>query len=192
MRQDILDQAILAEISAVLTAEVLNAAVDQALGQLTTNVTEHREHHAKTERELARIEGRIDRLLEALADASVPRDEVAAKLNAERRRKDAMLVDRDRLATLLAVATVDTVALKSSLQEKVRDVQAVLGRHVPQARQMLRKLLTDKITLQPMESGRHRAYRFSGELTVDRLIEDDVFCTDTRPAVVAPTGSLRR
>ena len=52
-------------------------------------------------------------------------------------------------------------------------MKALLGRHVPQARQMLRKLLADKIELEPVGQGRERGYKFRGALTVDRLIAGD-------------------
>src|SRR5262245_53329190 len=41
------------------------------------------------------------------------------------------------------------------------------------ARQMLRKLLADKIELEPVGHGRERGYKFRGALTVDRLIAED-------------------
>jgi hypothetical protein len=65
-------------------------------------------------------------------------------------------------------------------------VTALLGRHTVQARQMLRKILADKIEMQPVGSGRQRGYRFHGALTIERLIEGEAFQTSL--AGVAPTG----
>ena len=76
--------------------------------------------------------------------------------------------------------------LTARINAKVQDIVGVLGRQTPQARQMLRKLLTDKIDLKPVGSGRDRGYRFRGSLAIDRLISGDA--VGTHLAVVAPTG----
>jgi DNA-binding winged helix-turn-helix (wHTH) protein len=68
----------------------------------------------------------------------------------------------------------------------VNDVTALLARHTSQARQMLRKLLTDKIELTPVRAGRKRGYQFRGAVTIDRLIGGEAFQTSL--SVVAPTG----
>ena len=47
-------------------------------------------------------------------------------------------------------------------------VTALLSRHTVQARQMLRKILADKIEMQPVGSGRQRGYRLRGALTIER------------------------
>src|SRR5207247_2440898 len=112
--------------------------------------------------ELSAIQTRIDRLLDALADGSVPRDEVAARLNAEKTRKDALTNERARLSGMLIVADLDTEKIKADLHDKVRDVKGLLGRQVPQARQMLRKLLADKIDIEPVGSGRQRGSKSRG------------------------------
>src|SRR5207237_1082832 len=85
--------------------------------------------------------------------------------------RPALPAERSRLMRLLTGADVDAGSIKADLRAKVRDITALLSRHTPQARQMLRKLLADKIELEPVGSGRQRGYRFKGELTVDRLIE---------------------
>ncbi len=100
--------------------------------------------------------------LDALADKSLSREEIASRLNAEK--------------------------IKSDLRAKARDATAVLGRQTPQARQTLRKLLESKIELQPVGSGRQRGYQFRGALTVYRLINGEAFADKARPEMVAPTG----
>jgi hypothetical protein len=52
---------------------------------------------------------------------------------------------------------------------------------------MLRKILADKIEMQPMGSGRQRGYRFHGVLTIERLIEGEAFQASL--TVVAPRDS---
>jgi hypothetical protein len=175
LNQSLLDQAILAAICALLDEQVLGVAVDRAFSKLTAGVENHRTQMTGIDRELAGIQVRIERLLDALADGSLPRDEVAGRLNAEKSRKDTLTVERDRLTRVLRTTDVDAGRLKAELLVKVQDVKALLGRHIPQARQMLRKLLADKIELEPVGQGRKRGYKFRGALTVDRLIAGDTF-----------------
>ena len=54
---------------------------------------------------------------------------------------------------------------------------------------MLRKVLADKIDLEPVGSGRQRGYKFRGALSLEKLIEGEAMIT--RPTVVAPTGRDR-
>ena len=173
LNQRLLDQAILASISALLDEHVLGAAVDRACSKLTVDVEKHRTQMMSVEREHAGIQLRIERLLDALADGSLPRDEVAGRLNTEKSRKDTLTAERDRLTRVLRATDVDAARIKAELLVKVQDVKALLGRHIPQARQMLRKLLADKIELEPVGQGRERGYKFRGALTVDRLIAGD-------------------
>ena len=49
-------------------------------------------------------------------------------------------------------------------------VGALLNENTIQARQMLRKILTGKIELEPVGRARDRAYKFRGALTIGRLI----------------------
>src|SRR2546425_10319993 len=171
-------------------AQVLDRAVDLAFAELTAGVAEQRARHAELEGELSAIQTRIDRLLDALADGSVPRDEVAVRLNAEKTRKDALTSERARLSGMLTVADLDTEKIKADLHDKVRDVKGLLGRQVPQVRQMLRKLLADKIEIEPVGSGRQRGFKFRGALTVDRLIGGDAIVgINNTPVSGGPNGT---
>ena len=63
---------------------------------------------------------------------------------------------------------IEQIAQK--LRARVNDVAGVLGRQTVQARQMLRKILADKIELEPVGSGRHPGYKFRGNLSLEKLI----------------------
>jgi hypothetical protein len=58
--------------------------------------------------------------------------------------------------------SLDAARLKKTLEERVSDVAGILGRHTAQGRQMLRKIIADKIELEAVGSGRKRGYRFRG------------------------------
>src|SRR5262249_28995781 len=84
------------------------------------------------------------------------------------------------------VMSLDTARLERTFRERVSDVTGLLGRHTAQARQMLRKILADKIELEPVGSGRQRGYRFRGALALDRLIGGEALQTSL--SIVAPRG----
>ena len=70
-------------------------------------MAQQRLRYAELDSELAAVQGRIERLLDALADGSIPRDEIAARLNSEKTRKDALVSERDRLRGTLKLADFD-------------------------------------------------------------------------------------
>ena len=53
---------------------------------------------------------------------------------------------------------------------RLGDVPALFGRHVPLARQMLRKLLDGYIRCEPIVEGGKPGYRFTATGTFDRLL----------------------
>jgi hypothetical protein len=91
-----------------------------------------------------------------------------------------------KLEQLAGIASLDTAHLKHTLREKATDVTALLSSHTAQARQMLRKLLTGKIELEPVGRGRERGYRFRGALCIERLFGGEALQTSL--SMVAPTG----
>jgi hypothetical protein len=50
------------------------------------------------------------------------------------------------------------------------DWRGALRRHVPQARQILRKLLVGKLTMKPFRVGRKGAFEFSGQASLGRFL----------------------
>jgi hypothetical protein len=89
---------------------------------------------------------------------------------------------------------VEPEQLRRELHDRVADVTGLLEPQTVQARQMLRKLLADKIELEPVGSGQQRGYKFRGALTVDKLIGGDVFSLLARntPDCGGPNGIRTR
>jgi Recombinase zinc beta ribbon domain len=186
VRQDLLDRAILSAIVDALDPSVLTLAVEKAVASLTKRQRVQIERRSQAERELVQIQQRLDRLIDALADGSLPQEDLRARLSAETGRKKALQAELQRLDAIGQVAAMNVEKLAGRINAKVRDVVSVLGRQTPQARQMLRKLLTEKIDLEPVGSGRARGYKFRGSLAIDRLISGEAI--GTHLTVVAPTG----
>ena len=183
-----LDTAILKAVTEALRPEVLDVAVDLAVERLTSGVKEYQARKVVVEQELSEVQRRLDRYLDALGDGSLPRDEVASRLNTEKARKDALAVERDKIVGMLSVADLDAEQTKLDLRAKAQDIVGVLAKEIPQARQMLRKLLADKLAVEPVgkKGKKDRGYTFRGALVLDKLIAGEAF--QTRTEVVAPTG----
>jgi site-specific DNA recombinase len=170
LRQDLLDRAILGAIGNALDPAVLTAAVEKALARLAKRQLAHIERRAQVERELTQVQQRLDRLVDTLADGSLPADEIRTRLSIEKARKTALTADLTKLDRLARLATVKVDQIANQLRTRVRDVAGLLGRQTVQGRQMLRKILADKIELEPVGSGRQRGYKFRGALSLERLI----------------------
>jgi DNA invertase Pin-like site-specific DNA recombinase len=190
VRQDLLDRAILSAIVDALDPAVLTLAVETAVASLTKRQRAQIDRRSQAERELFQVQQRLDRLVDALADGSLPQGNLRARLSAETSRKKALQAELQRLEAIGQVAAMNVEKLTGRINTKVRDIVSVLGRQTPQARQMLRKLLTEKIDLEPVGSGRARGYKFRGSLAVDRLISGEAI--GTHLTVVAPTGFGRQ
>ena len=89
----------------------------------------------------------------------------------ERLREE--LAQRDRLtaelADLDAAGVVDTEALLRTVSTRAADLRALLGRHVTQARQVVRQLLEGRHVCQPFEDAEARGYHFTATGTYRRL-----------------------
>jgi len=170
LRQDLLDREVLQSIGSALDPAVFTAAVEKALARLAKRQLAHIERRAQVERELSQVQQRLDRLVDALADGSLPADEIKTRLTAEKARKTALSEDLERFGRLAKIATVKVDQIASSLRTRISDVAGLLGRQTVQARQMLRKILADKIELEPVGAGRQRGYKFRGALSLEKLI----------------------
>ena len=78
--------------------------------------------------------------------------------------------DIERELKACSVPQVDEAQLESSLRETLEDWRGALRRHVPQARQILRKLLVGKLAMTPVREGRKGAFDFRGEASRGRLL----------------------
>ena len=91
------------------------------------------------------------------------------------------------------VPPLDPAELERDVKARVVDVIEVFGRQTVQARQMLRKILADKIEFEPVGSGRGRSYRFRGALTLEKLISGEAFAllASNTPDCGGPNGPRR-
>jgi len=69
----------------------------------------------------------------------------------------AVLLDR-----MTAMAAQDGTRIERAPVERVADVKSLLGRHVPQTRQLLRKRIPGRIVCTPFHDARGQGYKISG------------------------------
>ncbi len=60
--------------------------------------------------------------------------------------------------------------LQRDLRRRLDDWQGLLNRHVPQARQILRKLLPHPLVLTPRIEGKRPQYEFSGQASLGKVL----------------------
>ena len=115
------------------------------------------------------IQTRLHHLVETIANGKST-DSVIASLHQEEARKKVVAQELSRLDSLAQVVSLDAKRLAKDLRSRLGDVPSLFARHVPQARQMLRKLLDGHIACEPIMEGGKTGYRFTATGTFDRLL----------------------
>jgi site-specific DNA recombinase len=168
VRQESLDRALLDALTEIMGPRLLESAVDRALARLRTGHVDHLDRRTSIEREHQVVQQKIDRLVDALADDSLPADEIKARLKAEQQRKRALQYDLAALADVSRVASLDVAQVKRDLRAQVADVRTLLGESTQQARLMLRKILDGPIDCERIHQDGRRGFR--GTLTFKHLL----------------------
>ena len=78
--------------------------------------------------------------------------------------------------------SLDGKRLERELGERLADVKGLLGRHVPQTRQILRKLIVGRLTCEAFGNDGQRGYRFTGQGSYESLLPGKL----VPPLVVTP------
>jgi site-specific DNA recombinase len=171
VRQDILDSAILHAMNEALDERVLEASVIAALERIKSNQEKFPDQHVAVERELSLIEARARRLLDLMGDGK-GNVLMMKELDGLAERKEVLAQELKKLDDLALVADLDAKRLAKDLRSRLGDIPALFARHVPLARQMLRKLLDGHILCEPIMEGGMAGYRFTATGTFDRLLTD--------------------
>ena len=146
------------------------------------------DRRTEVERELSLLVTKMDRLMDALAEGTAPKDEIIARLNEEKQRKPLLVAELTKLSEPAGIESLDDAKLKRELHERVADVKSLLAENTTQA-QMLRTLLAgSKIEIKGFGEDCERGYKFRGELAIGNLISGAATNTsDWR----GPNGILR-
>jgi site-specific DNA recombinase len=169
LRQDILDSAILHAMHQALDQRVIEQSVAMALDRLRQERAQFPDRRTVLERELSLIQTRIHHLVETIATGKGSPSVMTAIAQEEAKQKTVMQ-ELDRLDALTQTASLDEKRVAKSLQGKLGDLPGLFGRHVPMARQMLRKLIAGHILCEPIMENGKAGYRFTATGTFDRLL----------------------
>jgi hypothetical protein len=127
----------------------------------------------------------LQHLVEGLAKSGMSPAVTAAirKREASKAHIENELAGLDRREEL---SQIEMSRLESMARAKATEWRSLLKRHTPQARQILSKMLRDKLVFTPEQRGDQRGYRFTGEGTITELLTGLV--PEFSQAVASPTG----
>ena len=97
------------------------------------------------------------------------------------KRRDRIEADLAGLDRLSRIGDVDRQQLKDDLSKRLDDWRGLLRHHVPQARQILRKLLDGRVTF----TAKTDHYEFVGKWSLGKLMSGLV---DLPQGMASPTG----
>ena len=180
------DEAVLTSMERdLLHVDVIIAAVERAVAGLTDPDREREQRQILDDR-LAQLDKELGALTQAIVNGEPPATLVAEMHKRERDRVE-VVEHLAGLDNLRAVARLDLGHLQTEVVQCLDDWTGFLRGHVPQARQILRKLLIGRFTFTPItdEHGR-RAYAFEGQGAVGRILTG-LACAKS---VVSPTGHV--
>ena len=95
---------------------------------------------------------------------------VVQSLHKEEARKDSLVAELAQLQALTSTLSSNERQITKRLRDVLSNHPALLGRHVPLARQMLRTLLDGHILCEPIEEDHRPGYRFTATGTFGRLL----------------------
>ena len=157
INQGILDSAVLHALNRILDDRMLEEAVARALQTIRAGQAKFPDERVAIERQLSLIEARLRHLVEAVATGRGT-DVVFNELQKEEAAKNGLISRLTNLNQLTALSSLDGKRMERALAERVADVKGVLGRNIPQSRQVLRKLIPGRIVCTPFDDVRGRGY----------------------------------
>jgi hypothetical protein len=90
------------------------------------------------------------------------------------------------LEQLTKAATLDPAALEGDLRARLEEWRELLRRHIPQARQVLKKLLVGPLRFMPQRNGEERYYEFTAQIALGRVFNGIAGAI----WLASPTGSV--
>jgi hypothetical protein len=165
IRQDALDRSVLDVLAGALDAEVIAEAVEAAVAELRAGQVDAAMRRVAVTRELEAIATRERRLLDALVEGDVTAGAIRDRLRAELGRRDVLTAE----LTALEARPLDTDQLVQDVTARAADLRGLLGRHVAQARQVVRLLLEGRLVCQPFDDDTGSGYAFTATGTYRKL-----------------------
>ena len=120
-------------------------------------------------RELAEVDAQLGRLVDAIALG----DEIPvliARMNTLERQRIALAGRLEAFGRVATVTAGDLHAFEREIQARLGDWRRLLRQHPQQARQMLTKLVSARMTFTPHVEGEQRWYDFATDCTLGNVI----------------------
>ena len=152
----------------MLDAEVLTKAVALAAERYTKAPEETASRLAGAKAELAKVEKELGRLVEALVDGGGLAT-IRAAIKEREARAEALKATVKDLTAIASAPKLDPAKIKAELTKRLTEWERLLLSEPRLARQVLRRVVTGKVTLRPQADG--RSYRFHGTAHLGRLLE---------------------
>lgn len=164
----------------VLTPERFAYTVGRAVAILRERLAKDPDCRPALEREKAGLARKVERMVAAIGDGRGPAALVQEIGNAEARIKE---IDAElaRLEAAPGMADLDLKGLEGEVAGRLARFSDLLKGNVPRARQVLKKLLADRMEGTPTEVDGQRVYRFTGELRYGAVLR--YTCQDSPPVI---------
>ncbi len=157
IRQSVLDSALLHGLNRVLDDRMLEEAVKRALKMIRAGQAKFPDERRAIERQLSLVEARLRHLVEAVATGRAT-NLIFDELEKEEAAKKSLAARLSHVNQLTTLAQADQHPIERALVARVADVKGLLGRNIPQTRQILRKLIPGPIVCTPFNDARGRGY----------------------------------
>ncbi|MGE3957580.1 MAG: recombinase family protein [Vicinamibacterales bacterium] len=183
---ELADDAVLREIERhVLHPAVVQRAIELTLDALRPDAQAGKAERERLDRERRRAESEVANLTAALAAGGADLQPLIAALRAADQRRQALA---EQLAGLTVAGDAFTTATAAALERQVLDKlaawRATMRQEAPEARQVLREVIAERVALTPAEADGKRFYRFRGLFSFGGLFEG----TDCPRALASPPG----
>jgi site-specific DNA recombinase len=174
------DAGLLERLGAILTPDVVEEAIAAAVDRLKPTLEARLEARQTLQAELEGVDTEIGRLVAAVTTGGTLPGLLEALRTREARRA-ALQTELTAIDQQAAVLRVEWGSVRDRLAARAAEWLAMSRAHVPQARQLIRKLLVGPITLTPTASG---GYSCEGEASFTRFL----FGILDPLSVASPTG----
>ena len=146
----------------LLDVGVLEEAMRRAVEQALSGGENRADRQRTVRRELDQIGSELDRLTAAVVGGGEASTLVQAMREREKRRDSLQRELRDLERPL--PARQDAALMRQTLLAKLADWKTLLRAHVPQARQMIRKLIAGRVVFTPDQASRRYHFTATGTL----------------------------
>src|SRR5260370_2553673 len=171
--QEALDRAGVDAMANALDAELVEAAVEQALARLTESSGEEANRRPRLGRQIGEERGREQRLADAIAQGApgdTPPEALITTLRAEEARRKGLEQELATLPQPPAVISLDRARMARELRTRAGDMRGLLLRQREGAREALQALLADRVECTPVLIAGTRGYAFTGDGTLGGLL----------------------